>query len=263
MMNILAPEGKHSSKNILLAAQKLSKVYNSGGEAFEATRRIDLEIYRGDFTVIMGSSGSGKSTLLYLLSGLDQASSGSILFRGQLMEGASEKTLSELRTTQLGFVYQSINLIPDLTIYENIAFPGHIAKTPKEQLRAKVISLMERMDIIHQKNRMPSEVSGGQQQRAAIARALVNSPEVLFADEPTGALSVNQGKIILDILTELNQEGQSIVMVTHDLKAACRANRLIFIKDGSIGGMLELPKYTTEMTAERERQIYSFISRRE
>ncbi|MNJ67100.1 Macrolide export ATP-binding/permease protein MacB [compost metagenome] len=91
----------------------------------------------------------------------------------------------------------------------------------------------------------------------------MNSPEVLFADEPTGALSVNQGKIILDILTELNQEGQSIVMVTHDLKAACRANRLIFIKDGSIGGMLELPKYTTEMTAERERQIYSFISRRE
>lgn len=263
MINVLIPEGQQSRKSVLLSAHKLSKVYNSGGELFEATQSIDLDIYKGDFTVIMGSSGSGKSTLLYMLSGLDQASSGSVLFRGQFMENASEKTLSELRTTQIGFVYQSINLIPDLTIYDNIAFPGYIAKTPKEELRTKVISLMERMDIIDQQNRMPSEVSGGQQQRAAIARALVNSPKVLFADEPTGALSVSQGKMILDILSELNQEGQSIVMVTHDLKAACRANRLVLIKDGSIGGILELPKYTTEMTAERERQIYAFISRRE
>lgn len=262
-MIIVNTPNNMSSKKILLRAQNLVKVYNTGTEEFPATRDINLDIYEGDFTVIMGSSGSGKSTLLYLLSGLEQATKGSIYFRDERIEKFSESTLAKFRSNKIGYVYQSINLIPDLTLFHNIAFPGYISGRAKSTVRGEAESLMKTMGIDKQKNQFPSQVSGGQQQRAAIARALINSPEVVFADEPTGALSLQQGTIILDILTELNKQGQSIVMVTHDLKAACRADRLILIKDGTVDGILELSKYTADSLAERERIVYSFISGRE
>ncbi|GGF89903.1 ABC transporter ATP-binding protein [Paenibacillus albidus] len=254
----LSIQQKQTKKNVL-RVENLSKVYNSGEDSFHATKNINLEIYDGDFTVIMGSSGSGKSTLLYLLSGLDSPTEGDIYFKNERIDTNDERAMAQFRATKIGYVYQSINLLPDLSLFENIAFPGYISGRTKGEVRSKALSLMSSLDIDKQKNRLPSQVSGGQQQRAAIARALINSPEVVFADEPTGALNVQQGEIILDILTELNKKGQSIVMVTHDMKAACRADRLILIKDGMIDSILELSKYKPETMVERERKVYSFV----
>ncbi|MVO98786.1 ABC transporter ATP-binding protein [Paenibacillus lutrae] len=251
------------NKNVILNCSGLRKTYATGTELFHAAKDINLELYEGDFTVIMGSSGSGKSTLLYMLSGLDSVTSGEIYFKGKRIDDYSETDLAHFRAKQIGYVYQSINLVPDLTLFENIAFPGYVAGFSKSEVKGKALSLMKKMGIDGQKNRLPSQVSGGQQQRAAIARALINSPEIIFADEPTGALSQEQGTAILDILTGMNQQGQSVVMVTHDLKAACRADRLIVVKDGRIAGILELDKFREENIDAREKMIYAFVSGKE
>lgn len=250
-------------KNELLKTVNVCKTYVLGTEDVHAAKNINLTLYEGDFTVIMGSSGSGKSTLLYMLSGLDSITSGKVYFKGERMDRYTEKEMSLFRAKNIGYVYQAINLIPDFTLFENIAFPGYIAGRKKKHVKKKALSLLNLMDIEKQQDRLPSQVSGGQQQRAAIARALINDPDVIFADEPTGALSQKQGIDVLDILTEMNRNGQSIVMVTHDLKAACRADRLILVKDGEIHGTLELEKYQPEEISAREKTIYSYLSRKE
>jgi putative ABC transport system ATP-binding protein len=247
-------------KKVILRGETLYKSYSSGAEKFDAVKNVDLDIFEGDFTVIMGSSGSGKSTLLYMLSGLDSVSTGSVYFRQQRIDQFSEEKMNKLRSESIGYVYQAINLVPDLTLFENIALPGYVAGRPKKEIRKKALSLLELMSIEVQQNRLPSQVSGGQQQRAAIARALINTPEIIFADEPTGALNQEQGAVILDLLTVINQQGQSIVMVTHDIRAACRADRVILIRDGQIAGDMELDKYKSEDLTIRENKIYSFIS---
>ncbi|MNN14592.1 Lipoprotein-releasing system ATP-binding protein LolD [compost metagenome] len=150
--------------------------------------------------------------------------------------------------------------MPDLTIYENIALPGFIAGKSPREVKKNAIALMQSMDIEMQKHRLPSQTSGGQQQRAAIARALINSPEVIFADEPTGSLNYDQGVAVLDILTDLNRKGQSVVMVTHDIKAACRADRLIVIRDGKVDGELRFNKYDEQDITSREALIFSVVS---
>lgn len=254
---------RNRTKQAVLKAVHLSKIYGNGEEHFHAIKNINLEIYDGDFTVIMGSSGSGKSTLLYLLSGLDSVTGGEVYFKGKRIDSYSESELSQFRAKKIGYVYQAVNLVPDLTIFENVAFPGYIAKHNKSVIKKKALSLIKAMGIEGQQNRLPSQVSGGQQQRAAIARALINSPEVIFADEPTGALSQEQGVAILDILLEMNRNGQSIVMVTHDISAACRAERLILVKDGMIDEILELGKYKPEEIQSRKNAIFSFISKEE
>ncbi|WP_438496484.1 ABC transporter ATP-binding protein [Paenibacillus sp. IHBB 3054] len=248
-------------KTAILHTKNLCKTYSTGSEQFHAIRNIDLDIYQGDFTVIMGDSGSGKSTLLYLLSGLDTVTAGEVHFSQQRMDSFSEKELSGLRAQKIGYIYQSSNLVPDLTLLENIALPGYVAARPRREVKQKALSLMKAMSIEEQQHRLPAEVSGGQQQRAAIARALINTPEIIFADEPTGSLNYDQGVAVLDILTSMNAEGQSIVMVTHDIKSACRANRLIFIRDGQVGGVLELGAFTPDQLQDRESLIFSYISR--
>ncbi|WP_342439436.1 ABC transporter ATP-binding protein [Paenibacillus sp. FSL L8-0436] len=248
-------------KTAILHTKNLCKTYSTGSEQFHAIRNIDLDIYQGDFTVIMGDSGSGKSTLLYLLSGLDTVTAGEVHFSQQRMDSFSEKELSGLRAGKIGYIYQSSNLVPDLTLLENIALPGYVAARPRREVKQKALSLMKAMSIEEQQHRLPAEVSGGQQQRAAIARALINTPEIIFADEPTGSLNYDQGVAVLDILTSMNAEGQSIVMVTHDIKSACRANRLIFIRDGQVGGVLELGAFTPDQLQDRESLIFSYISR--
>ncbi|ETT74491.1 ABC transporter-like protein [Paenibacillus sp. FSL R7-277] len=247
-------------KEVLIKTVDLCKVYSSGHEQFLAAKSINLEVYQGDFTVIMGSSGSGKSTLLYLLSGLDGITSGEVMFKGERIDAYTEKELTDFRSNKIGYVYQSINLVPDFTLLENVAFPGYVAGRSKSEVNEQALSLLHQMGIGAQAGRLPSQVSGGQQQRAAIARALINSPEVIFADEPTGALSQEQGAVILDLLTEMNQNNQSIVMVTHDIQAACRADRLILVKDGTIDGILELGKYAPDQLKARENQIFMFMS---
>ncbi|NQX49308.1 ABC transporter ATP-binding protein [Paenibacillus tritici] len=250
------------TKATIIQTKNLCKTYSTGSEQFHAIRNIDLNIYQGDFTVIMGDSGSGKSTLLYLLSGLDSVTAGEVYFHQQRMDTFSDKELASFRAGKIGYIYQSSNLVPDLTLFENIALPGYVAGTPKREVKQKVLSIMQAMSIEGQRFRLPAEVSGGQQQRAAIARAIINTPEIIFADEPTGSLNYDQGVAVLDILTEMNAGGQSIVMVTHDIKAACRGNRLIFIRDGKVGGMLEFSSFTPDQLQDRESLIFSYISER-
>lgn len=250
-------------KKVIIQAKNLCKTYSTGSEQFHAIRNLDLEIYEGDFTVIMGNSGSGKSTLLYMLSGLDSVTVGEVHFKGQRIDSYTEQQLADFRTTRIGYIYQSINLVPDLTLFENIALPGYIAGHSKNEVKRNVLSLMKAMEIDGQQDRLPSQTSGGQQQRAAIARALINSPDVIFADEPTGSLNYDQGVAVLDILTNMNREGQSVVMVTHDIKAACRADRLIIIKDGKIADVLEFDKFDRTDVQDRESIIFSYVSGKE
>ena len=247
----------------LIEAKGISKIYASGEEEFCAVNDVSLDLYPGEFTVIMGSSGSGKSTLMYLLSGLDSLSAGEVLFKEKRIDKLSEKSMAAFRANQIGYVYQGINLVPDMTILENIEFPGYILGSKKNDVRQKALDLMAATGIAQLKDRFPSQVSGGQQQRAAIARAIINSPEVVFADEPTGNLSQEFGTAILDILTDMNRQGQSVIMVTHDVKAACRADRLVHFKDGQIVGILQLEKYRSEDLKTREARIYSYLAGKE
>ncbi|UNK19432.1 ABC transporter ATP-binding protein [Paenibacillus sp. N3/727] len=254
-----------TAKKTMIHATNLCKTYSTSSEQYHAIRNLDIDIYQGDFTVIMGNSGSGKSTLLYLLSGLDSVTAGEVYYQEQHINSYSEKKMADFRARRIGFIYQGINLVPDLTFGENIALPGYIAGNKKNEVKKKALSLMEAMNIESLSNRLPAQASGGQQQRAAIARALINSPEIIFADEPTGSLNYDQGVAILDILTNVNRQGQSVVMVTHDIKAACRADRLIFIRDGKVGGILEFDKYQSDSDdiQDRENIIFSYVSGKE
>lgn len=247
-------------KNTIVRAKGLGKTYISDGTSFHAIRNLSLDIYEGDFTVIMGSSGSGKSTLLYLLSGMDAVTAGEVHFQNERIDGMNEKNAARFRRKSIGFIFQAINLVPNLTLLENVAIPGYLLRGDRKRVNARAAELLGMMELDGQARRLPSQVSGGQQQRAAIARSLINSPAVLFADEPTGSLNSLQGKNVLDILSGLNRQGQTIVMVTHDIKAACRADRILFIRDGQIDGDLPLEKYDAGKSAQREHDIFAYLS---
>ncbi len=260
-MNLYNLGGSKMKKSII-RCKDLCKVYLSAEVEVKAVNNLTIDIYEKDFTVIMGSSGSGKSTLLYLLSGLDSVTKGEVWFEDKRVDKLKEKSMVKLRRNNIGFVFQSINLVPNLTIFENVTIPGYLAQKDRKKVDTKARELLNSMGINQEASRMPSQLSGGQQQRVAIARGLINSPQVLYADEPTGALNSTQGESILDVFTEINTKGQSIVMVTHDLKAACRANRILFLRDGQIDGELTLENYSKADYAEREKKVYSFLKER-
>lgn len=247
-------------KKPIIKTSDLCKTYISDGEQFHAIRNVSMEIYEGDFTVIMGCSGSGKSTLLYLLSGLDNVTAGEVTIDEKRIDKLNEKQLALFRRKNVGFVFQSANLVPNLTLHENIALSGYLIEKDRSKVNKHAADLMEIMEIGSLNKRLPSNVSGGQQQRAAIARALINTPRVLFADEPTGALNSQQGNNVLDIMTKINNNGQSVIMVTHDIKAACRGDRLLFIKDGRIDGDMRLGKYISDNMDTREKQVFSYLT---
>lgn len=246
----------------IIKARGLCKSFILGKTANNVLKNINLDIYEGDFTVIMGSSGSGKSTLLYSISTMDNPSAGSLELLGKDITNLNEKEATKIRNKYISFVFQSINLLYDLTIKENITYTGYLNNKDKKSVNKKAEELINRLELKEIENKYPSEISGGQQQRVAIARALINTPKVIFGDEPTGALNSSTGKKVLDILTELNNEGQSIVMVTHDLKAASRASRLIYLKDGRIDGDLDLGKFNEKDLEGREEKIFEFIKSR-
>lgn len=247
-------------KNIIIKTELLCKSFISDGEVNNVIKNMDLEIYEGDFTVIMGSSGSGKSTLLYSISGMDEVTTGKVLFDNQYITQMKEKEIVKLRKEKLGFVFQGIHLVSNLNVYENILSPTYKTKVERKKIEDKISFLLEKMELTSQKKKFPNQMSGGQRQRAAICRALINNPKVLFADEPTGSLNSSQGQGVLDIITEVNKEGQSVVMVTHDLKAAIRGNRIIYLKDGRIDGDLQLDVYEEETVKDREEVVYKFLS---
>ncbi|MBQ8924106.1 MAG: ABC transporter ATP-binding protein [Lachnospiraceae bacterium] len=254
-------------KNTILETRNLSKSFANEGSQIHILNNVSFKIYEGDFTVVMGASGSGKSTLLYNISGMDKPSDGEVIFDGEDITKLSEKKLARLRAFSFGFVFQQIHLVNNLTLMENTLVPGYMDKAKtKQQVKERADKLFDMMSLTEAKDRLPSQVSGGEAQRAAISRAVINEPKLLFADEPTGALNRKNTENVLDLLTELNKDGQSILMVTHDIKAALRANRLIYIEDGRIGGELELKPYhelsggDKEELKDREAQVNSWLS---
>lgn len=248
-------------KNAILSAKGLCKSFAHNGGQIHILSHVDFELYEGDFTVIMGASGSGKSTLLYSLSGMDRATAGQVIYNGADLVAMNEKGLAKLRYTDFGFIFQQMHLVSNLTLFENIAVPGYLNKEKSSaDVKARAEKLLEQMSISHIKTHLPSQVSGGEQQRCAIARAVINSPKLLFADEPTGALNRKNTIEVLNLLTELNSSGQSILMVTHDIKAALRATRLIYIEDGKIIGELSLPPYNPNEEKSRETQVNAWLT---
>jgi putative ABC transport system ATP-binding protein len=227
-----------------ITARALSKTYGTGPTAVRALRDVDFAVDDGEFVAIMGPSGSGKSTLLHVLGGLEQATSGSIVVAGVHVDGAGDAALTRLRRDRLGFVFQFFNLLPSLTAAENVHLPALIARRRDPALRERALALLARVGLADRARHTPSELSGGEQQRVSIARALLLSPPVLLADEPTGNLDSRAGGEVLALLRSLcSDDGRTIVMVTHDPSAAAIADRVVFLRDGRIAG--EMPGGST------------------
>lgn len=248
-------------KKIILSAKGLCKSFAHNGGQIHILTHVDFELYEGDFTVIMGASGSGKSTLLYALSGMDRATAGQVIYNGADLVAMKEKKLAALRHTDFGFIFQQMHLISNLTLFENVVVPAYLNKGRSTQaVKEQAEELLLQMGILGVKTHLPSQVSGGEQQRCAIARAVINHPSLLFADEPTGALNRKNTTDVLGLLTELNRSGQSILMVTHDIRAALRATRILYLEDGKVIGELELPAYRQDEEKSREVQVNAWLT---
>lgn len=240
--------------NAILSTNKLCKTFSSGGLQQHILKNLDMEIYGGDFTVIMGPSGAGKSTLLYALSGMDKPTLGSISFSGREISGLSNDGLAVFRRDNCGFVFQQMYLLDNMSILDNILACGLLVSKNRKAITDKARTLLGRMNLNEAMwRKFPSQVSGGEAQRAAIVRALINSPKIVFADEPTGALNSANSAAVLDALTEINEQGQSIVMVTHDLKSARRGSRILYLRDGVIHGECLLGKYSSGDSSRHEK----------
>lgn len=232
-------------KEILLKTEKLSKSFSNGGAMQHVLKNIDLQLRRGDFTVIMGASGAGKSTLLYALSGMDTPTLGTITFGDLVISNLSQDGLAVFRREHCGFVFQQIYLIDGMSVMDNVLSAGLLVNRDKNALVTRAKELFRAVDIPEEtQKKFPTQISGGEAQRVGIVRALINSPEILFADEPTGALNSKTGLDVLDTLTKFNEQGQSIVMVTHDTRSARRGNRILYLKDGVILGECDLGRYS-------------------
>jgi len=244
----------------ILSASKLGKTFSAEGIHQHVLKDLDMEIYQGDFTVIMGSSGAGKSTLLYALAGMDKPTHGNVIFDGRDISNYSNDKLAIFRRDNCGFVFQQMYLLDNMSILDNIMAAGLLVNKNRKALAEKAKGLLTQFNIEQNTwRKFPSQVSGGEAQRAAIARALINSPAIVFADEPTGALNSANGAAVLDALAEVNAKGQSIVMVTHDLNSAMRGNRIIYLRDGGIKGELGLDKYKGE-EAKRRENVKNFLA---
>lgn len=243
----------------IISVKNLVKSFNNGVTKQTIINNLDLDIYDNDFTIIMGSSGAGKSTLMYCLSGMDKATSGSITFNNKDISKMSNDELAIFRRKNCGFVFQQIYMLDKMSLMDNVLTSGLLVSNNKKETIRKAKELFEKVNIpeITYKKNM-NQVSGGECQRAGIARAAINEPAVIFADEPTGALNSENSTAVLNVLTELNNNGQSIIMVTHDRKSALRGNRIIYLKDGKIFGELLLSKYTRN-DEERNEKLDKFL----
>jgi len=224
-----------------LEATGVTKSYDSDGATVHALDGVDFAVEAGEFVAIMGPSGSGKSTLLYLLGGLDRPSAGEVRLDGTPLSSLSGQQLAHLRGRQVGFVFQMFNLVAGLTVEENVGLPAVIAGRRPAEYRERLSMLLTRVGLHDKRTRTPAELSGGEQQRVAIARSLIMEPAVLLADEPTGNLDSRSGEEVLDLLTGWREAGQTIVLVTHDAKVASRADRIVHIRDGQLVQETALP----------------------
>ena len=223
--------------DLLLIARGIHKSYLLGKRALEVLRGVDLELARGDFLAMRGASGAGKSTLLYLLGGLDTPNQGEIWLNGRNLANLSRRELARLRTEEVGFIFQAYYLLPELDALENVCLPARMARKPAAQAEARGRELLARVGLKERMEHKPYELSGGEQQRVAIARSLINEPDLILADEPTGNLDSHTGEEIIDLLVALRAEKQTtLVMATHDARVAARAPRVIELVDGQVCG---------------------------
>lgn len=250
---------KMEEKKVIIKTEKLCKSFSMGGMQQHVIKNMDLEIYKGDFTVIMGASGAGKSTLLYALSGMDKVSLGKVDFCDKDITGFSSDQLAIFRRKHCGFIFQQIHLIEGMSIMDNVLAAGLLTGQNKKMLAKKAKELFLKVGIDEKLwNKYPNQLSGGEAQRVGIVRALINDPDMVFGDEPTGALNSCSSTAVLDVLTDFNRAGQSIVMVTHDMKSARRGNRIIYLKDGNICGQCELGEYISG-DKERHEKLRRFL----
>lgn len=248
-------------KKIMMRVNDIRKTFAQNGNETPVLDNVSVDIYEGDFTVVMGASGAGKSTFLYALSGMDKVTGGSVKYKEHEVTNLSEKKMAELRAREFGFVFQQTLLVSNLSLYENITVAGYVngSRTAKE-VENRAAELLEQMNVGEARNRLPSQVSGGEAQRAAIARAMINAPGVIFADEPTGALNRSNTDEILKLLYMLNENGQSILMVTHDVRAAIRGTRLLYMEDGKILAEMTLPAFKEVDARDREIKVNTWLS---
>ena len=239
----------------LLEVRHLKKVYTTrfGGNQVEALRNVNFTVEAGEYVAIMGESGSGKTTLLNILAALDRPTSGEILLNGKSLSKISQNKLAAFRRDNLGFVFQEFNLLDTFSIQDNIYLPLVLAGVPYEEMERRLKPIADTLDISHILKKFPYEVSGGQKQRAAVARALITEPQIILADEPTGALDSKASDTLLRLFGQVNQAGQTVLMVTHSIKAASHAKRVLFLPDGEVYHQL----YRGDQTSE---QLYAKIS---
>jgi putative ABC transport system ATP-binding protein len=244
----------------LLESQQLCKSFVLGNDnEYTVLSDVDLTIEPGEFVSVMGPSGSGKSTLLYNISGMDRAKSGHVLFNGQGIKRdlttLSEEDLSKVRLTGMGFVFQHIHLLKNLSIFDNVVLPAYLAREEShDQIDQRAEALMEQVGVAHLAGNDITQASGGQLQRVGICRALINNPDILFGDEPTGALNSKAAGEIMDLLAEINQSGTTIMLVTHDVRVAARTERVLFMLDGKIIAEKHLGKPSENGTERKERE---------
>lgn len=247
-------------KTTILSVKNLCKSFSTGVTQQQILKNLDVEFYKGDFTVIMGSSGAGKSTLLYAIAGMDKPMSGEIYFGEREISKLNHDQLAIFRRENCGFVFQQVYLLDNMSILDNVLACGFLISKSKKDVVSFAKELLKRVGLSESEwNKFPSQVSGGQAQRGGIVRALINRPAILFADEPTGALNSASGKDVLNILTEANENGQSMIMVTHDLTSARRGERIIYLHDGLVKGVCTLGKYVSG-DKQRHERLNDFLS---
>ena len=246
--------------NTVLRTEKLCKSFSNAGLQQHVIKNLDLEIMEGDLTIIMGASGSGKSTLLYALSGMDKPTLGKVFFDDTEIQDYTNDKLAVFRRKNCGFVFQSIYLLENQTVLDNVLTGAFAVQKNSPELIKRVKELLKKVGLDEgMQKKYPNQLSGGEAQRVGIVRAVVNQPRILFADEPTGSLNSASGRDVLDIFTQVHENGQSIVMVTHDIKTALRGTRVIYLRDGSIVGEHRMPKYGEDDIKERRESLTAFL----
>jgi len=260
---IIKPEQrKDGIRMTILETQCLKKIYTSrfGGNQVQALSDISFSVEKGEYVAIMGESGSGKTTLLNILAALDKPTEGQVLLEGKSLAGIKEKELAAFRRDNLGFVFQDFNLLDTFTLQDNIFLPLVLGGMNYTQMRERLIPVAEKLEISDILNKYPYEVSGGQKQRAAVARAIITGPRIILADEPTGALDSRSTDGLLRIFNEINSEGQTIIMVTHSTKAASHASRVLFIKDGQVFHQIHRGNSTNEIMFQKISDTLTIIA---
>lgn len=246
----------------LIHVENLNKEYTLGqGNTQQVLKNCSLTINKGEFVSVMGASGSGKSTLLYNVSGMDKCTSGKVSFCGKDVSAMSEENLASFRLEKMGFIFQQNHFLKNLNILDNIVLPAYLnKKVSREKINAYADTLMEQTGITQLKDKDITQVSGGQLQRASICRALINEPEILFGDEPTGALNSKSANEVMDILLSVNTMGTTIMLVTHDQKVAAKTERVLFMSDGMLVGELILGKYDNKKSLkDRESKLANWL----